>query len=61
MDKALQNCKFGAAGEDKINYDIIMNLPNETKFTLLSLFNKSWKDGTTYPFKLDRSYNHTTP
>jgi hypothetical protein len=47
LKRALQNCKSGAPGEDKILYDIIKNFPDETKLTLLSIFNKSWKEGTT--------------
>lgn len=42
LDQALQNCKSGAPGADNINYDILINLPTESKRTLLELCSKSW-------------------
>ena len=48
LDTALSTCGKGAPGEDGINYDIIKQLPPETKLALLSLFNNSWDKGN-YP------------
>jgi hypothetical protein len=36
LNRALQNCKSGAPGEDNIHYNIIKNFPEETKLTLLA-------------------------
>lgn len=47
LNLALDNCKNGAPGDDKIHYKILKNLPEESKTTLLQLFNQSWRDGKT--------------
>ena len=47
VNKALNNCKKGAPGDDDIHYSVLRNLSYNAKIQLLRLFNDSWKTGKT--------------
>ena len=54
---ALNSKKTSAPGADTIHYEMLKQLPERNKYTLLKLINKSWERGT--PHRMEGEYDYS--